>query len=345
MIMPEVRIRIFLSTPIVEEGFRQRLGDMKDLDLVVGGPADIARYAADVDVLVISALNYSSQVADALASPRSRCRWVQLLTNGYDSVLAAPIPANVLFTRMLGVIGHPTAEQAMTLLLALVRRIPSAIDAMKRQVWDVGIWPTVGSLVGQRLVIVGTGDVGSEIAHRARGFGMKIVGVSRHGRTNAAFDRVVSAGQLIDVLAEADVVVLALPLLATTRHIIGRAQIAAMPKGGLVINVSRGGTIDHEALYDGLVSGQLGGAGLDVTDPEPLAPGSPLWNAPNILITPHLGGAAPPSSYSGLVDFVVENIERYLQRNPLKGLIDLDDAHAAATAKPDIAAVIANAKA
>lgn len=140
---------------------------------------------------------------------------------------------------------------------------------------------------------------------------MRIVGVSRSARPDPALDDIRRADELEAVLTQADVVLVTVPSGARTRGLIGAAQLAACKPGALLINVARGNVVDRAALIGALESGHLGGAGIDVTDPEPLAGDDPIWNTPNLIITPHVSGSSGPEGFARLAEIVCANVARY----------------------------------
>jgi phosphoglycerate dehydrogenase-like enzyme len=210
----------------------------------------------------------------------SSLRVIQTLTAGYDDVLAR-LPAGVTLCNAAGVHDASTAELAVGLAIASLRGFPGFVRAQ-----DAGTWLHArhDSLADRRVLLIGTGAVGSAIARRLEPFE---VALTRVGRTARA--RVRAAEELPVLLPAAEVVFLAVPFHQDTHHLVDADFLAAMPDGALLVNVARGQVVDSAALLAELESGRLRAA-LDVTDPEPLPPDHPLWRAPNVLISPHVGG-------------------------------------------------------
>jgi len=185
---------------------------------------------------------------------------------------------------------YSTAELAFALILAAARKIPQA-DAGIRQ----GDWPRKTlrglELRGRTLGVVGLGRIGTEVAHRARAFGMKVIGHDPYVTSRRAEELGVAMFSLPDMLARADVVTLHVPLTDKNRNLIGQAELASMPEGSILVNAARGGLVDEEALAAALSSGRLAGAGLDVFAVEPPYPDNPLLAAPNLVMTAHLGAS------------------------------------------------------
>jgi len=231
---------------------------------------------------------------------------VQTLTAGVDNIRAA-VPEGVVLCNGRGIHDTSTAELALTLILSSLRGIPEFVRAQ-----DAGEWRPERrrSLADKRVLIVGHGQIGAAIESRIVAFEAEVVRVARHAR-----DGVHAIEELSQLLPEADVVVLIVPGTADTRHLVDALFLARMKAGALLVNVSRGSVVDQEALADALYDGRVRAA-IDVTDPEPLPPGHRLWRAPNLLISPHVGGASSamwPRAYR----VVREQLERYVRGEPL----------------------------
>lgn len=205
---------------------------------------------------------------------------VQLLTAGYESALPYLRPG-VLLCNAAGVHDASTAELAVGLTLASLRGIDDFARAMPEGDW---LYSRRESLADRRVVVIGAGGVGRAIAARLAPFEADVTVVGRTAR-----DDVVSVESLAGLLRSADVVIFAVPLDSSTRHLVDDGFLAAMADGALVVNVSRGGVVDTTALLAHASRGRIRAA-LDVTDPEPLPPGHPLWRTPGVLISPHVGG-------------------------------------------------------
>jgi phosphoglycerate dehydrogenase-like enzyme len=273
------------------------------------------------DALVL----YDAPQADARrvveAITGSPLRWMHFVSAGREGFEAAGLPAGVTITYAAGAVAPTVAEHAMALLLALARRVPEMVMQGAAQRWDRGLAMRAVSLEGGTLAVIGTGHIGVGIARRARGFGMHTVGLSRRGLPAEAFDESLPLSALHAVLARADAVAVAIALAPETRRLLGPAEFAACKRGALLVNVARGGVIDQPALVEALRSGQLGGAGLDVTDPEPLPASDPLWTASNVLIAPHFGGSGSAASIARLADGVVSNLRRLMSGQPLADVV------------------------
>lgn len=211
-------------------------------------------------------------------------RVVQLLSAGAD-VWVGQLPARVTLCDARGVHDSPTAEWAVTAILAWIRRFPVFTLAQARGEWAHGGNTPTGELAGKRVLVVGAGSIGAAIGARLAPFEVELTWAARTARPG-----VHAVAELPALLPEADVVVLIVPLTAQTRGLVDAGFLAAMRDGALLVNAARGPVVDTDALITALSGGRIAAA-LDVTDPEPLPAGHPLWALPNVLITPHVAGA------------------------------------------------------
>lgn len=235
---------------------------------------------------------------------------VQSQTLGYDGV-ADHLPGGMSYCNAIDVHEGSTAELALGLTLAALRGIPEAVRNADRGVWDHRRTP---GLAGKRVLLVGVGGVGKEIIRRIEPFGAEVDLVARTPR-----EGVHDLDELPALLPGADVVIIAIPLHDETRRFVDARFLAAMKHGALLVSVSRGEIVDTDALLAELTTGRVRAA-LDVTDPEPLPPGHPLWNAPGVLITPHIGGDT--DAMDDRVDRVIfEQVHRLLRGEAPQNLV------------------------
>jgi phosphoglycerate dehydrogenase-like enzyme len=292
-------------------------------DVVVAPDAPTAlREASDVDALWLWPGCYDADLAAALGQSR-RLRWIQLLTMGYDPLEALGVPAGVLVTNAGDAYAPTVAEHALGLLLALLRQIPQALERAARPIWDPTLAGGVGTLNDAAVAVLGFGSIGREIAVRLHACGARVIAVTRSGAEHQLADENVPVSALHAVLERVDALVVAAPLTPLTRGLIDAAALAAMRPSAILINIARGGIVDTIALTEALLGGRLAGAGLDVTDPEPLPPNHPLWSAPNVLITPHIagyGGTVPGRRVGALIR---RNLDAFLNGRPLEAQIDV----------------------
>lgn len=213
---------------------------------------------------------------------------VQLVTAGYDNVLPY-LPAGVHLANGAGIHDTSTAELAVTLTLAALRGVPDAVRSAEQGEWAAMVGRR--SLADQRVLVLGYGSIGHAIVRRLQPFEVSITAVASRARDDDDLvQQIHGTDELADLLPEHDVVIVVVPLSDTTRHLVDARFLAALPDGSLVVNVARGPVIDTDALMQECATGRLTAA-LDVTDPEPLPQGHPLWSTPGVLITPHVGGA------------------------------------------------------
>jgi phosphoglycerate dehydrogenase-like enzyme len=254
-------------------------------------------------------------------------RWMHATAAGVDQLCYPEMLRHPsVLTNSSTVMAEPVAEHCLALMLALAKRIPSAMRYQGKAFWaqtEVSLEePSVLELQGAVLGLVGLGGIGQEVAKRARAFGMRVVAVKRDTSTGGEWaDRVLPPAALHEMLSEADFVVLAAPHTGSTQRLMGAAEFAAMKRSAYLINVARGTLVNDAALLDALRSGRIAGAASDVFDPEPLPPESPLWTAPNMLITPHTA-ASTSLLWKRHAELLEDNISRYLEGRPLRNVVD-----------------------
>lgn len=315
-------LRIAVCTPVARAGFERLLQEVEGVQVQWVPGADLPAAAASAEALVLSAADYTPALAAALARDDCPCRWVQLLSAGYETLVVNGVPARVEVTNAGSVWSPIVAEHTLGLMLAVARRLPRVLRAQGRAAWDGTIRQDMGMLIDSHLVIVGMGSIGGELARRARAFGMRITGVSRSGRPHPDADEVLTVARLHEALGRADFVACAVPGSPATDKLIGERELAACPPRAALVNVGRGSVVDTEALVRALQSGALAGAALDVTEPEPLPDGHPLWRLPNAIVSPHLGGAAPEPYYERLARHVAANVRARGAGQPLSDRVD-----------------------
>lgn len=288
----------------------------------VDDPGALVAALDGADALVMSNPGlYTAGFADEVCRRGGALRWIQLLSAGYDGPLAHGVPEGVVLANAGDAWSPTVAEHALALLLGLLRRLPESQGAQQKRQWAAtSIRPLLGSVEGRTVAILGFGSIGREIAARLRPFGARTVGLTRSGRPAAIEPRpdlMAPVSQLHDILRGADALIVTVPMSAATRHIVDAAALACLPAHAVVVNVSRGGTVDGVALANALHDGRLAGAALDVTDPEPLPESDPLWSAPNLIITPHVAGFGSAALAVRLRALVAENARRFVARQPL----------------------------
>jgi len=245
-------------------------------------------------------------------------RWVQLPSAGVDSWMEEGlIDTERVYTSAAGAYSETVAEHALALMLAGARRLPESARATS---WEVG-WGR--SLAGSTVVILGTGGIGRALIRMLEPFGTRTLAVTRSGREVPGATGSYSADQTEKLWPEGDFFVVAAPATGNTEKMIGARELDAMQSHAWVVNVARGSLIDTDALVEALAEGQIGGAALDVTDPEPLPDGHPLWTEPRALITPHT--ANPPDALArALAEHIEENVSRFKAGEELIAVVDVE---------------------
>jgi phosphoglycerate dehydrogenase-like enzyme len=248
----------------------------------------------------------------------ARVRWIHTCTAGFDQLLIPEIiDRGVVVTRSAATHNIPMAEFVMAYILLVSKRFPDLLRAQAARRWSP---PDPDDLTGKTLGIVGTGAIGTEVARRCAGFGMRVIGTKRTPVPLPHFDRVLAPGGLPVVLAESDFVLLAAPLTTETRGMIGEAQLRLMKPTAYLLNIARGALVVETDLIRALRERWIAGACLDAFGQEPLPPASPLWDLDNVILTPHCSYRSPLGLARGLEEFK-ENLRRYLNGQPLRNLL------------------------
>ena len=272
----------------------------------------------EADALVWTDPRKPQQLKEVLES--SQVEWVQLPFAGIESFFEAGVidPA-LTWTCAKGIYGPACAEHALAFMLAVARRLHVHIRA---ESWsELGRDSPEYRLDGRTVVVVGTGGIGVALVPMLRPLGLRLIGVNRSGRALEGAERTVVVDELDSVLPEADFVVVAAPYTEATHHLFDENKFAAMASDAWIVNVARGGLIDTDALVAALQAGDIGGAALDVTDPEPLPDGHPLWELENCLITPHVANTWA-MGLAELPDLVRRNVAARARGESLEGLVD-----------------------
>ncbi len=259
----------------------------------------------------------------AVCAAAPKLRWIQSFSAGMNNFLFPEIVARreVTICNTARLFAPQGGEHAWALLLALARGIVPALQAKERRQWRGG---AAIELTGGVLGVIGMGGFGAETIKRAAGYDLHIIvldPVLTEPLPGVAELKTPERDHLHDLLRRADAVVVACPLTAETHHLIGREELALMKNSAYLINVTRGGIIDEDALAAALKNEQIAGAGLDVFETEPLPDDSPLWDAPNLIITPHRAGASQHRPRK-IFEFFCEQLERYLQGQQPLNIVD-----------------------
>ncbi len=258
-----------------------------------------------------------------------RIRWVHSGAAGVGgSLYREMVEREVVFTNSAGTHGVPVAEHALAMMFYIARGLDQ-VDASRRagRLWDrdriAGSPSPVGELTDSVVGILGYGGIGREVGRRARALGMRVWALRRRPGSAplAEVDREFGPAGLSELLAGSDYVVVTVPHTRETDGLIGAAELAVMKQSAVLINVSRGGIIDEDALVEALRTGSIRGAGLDVFRREPLSSSSPLWDLDNLCLTPHISGVSP-RFWERETQLILENIRRYLAGEPMLNVVD-----------------------
>ena len=256
-----------------------------------------------------------------------RLRWIHVTSASVNGVLFPElISSDVVVTNSRGLHAASMAEHALGLIFAFARKLHLARDAQARRDWmQERMWteaPPFRDVAGATLGLVGLGAIGSALAARARALGMKVIAVRRRPAADPApADAQWGEERLEEMLAASDFVVLAPPLTPETKGMITCARLARMRPHAILINLGRGALVDEPALIDALERGTLAGAGLDVTEEEPLPPESPLWSLPNVIMTPHVSGLGP-RYWERAMDLFSRNLRAFVAGAPLENVVN-----------------------
>lgn len=254
-------------------------------------------------------------------------RWVHSSAAGPDTLLTEEFVASeIVLTSAAGNGAVPLAEHALMLMLMLQSRARLWLQAQDRHEWDRHTHPEIaGTTVG----IVGLGNVGRDLARKASACHMTVLGLVRRPRTSPVpyVDELFTNDQVGELCARSDFLVVTAPLTPTSRGLVGREAIARLRPGSFVVNISRGGIIDEEALVDALRSGRIAGAGLDAHATEPLPPDHPWWAMPNVLVTPHNGATTPGTLRRGF-EIMLANLARFVAGTPMTNVVDKAEGYA-----------------
>lgn len=287
----------------------------------IGRGTDLGSAHDGAEVLLTAGL--SPDELGAAVDHLPALRWIHSASSGADRLLTPRVvERDVTITRTASARATPMAEYVLTMLLALRRRLPELLLAQSEKRWQR---LTAATLADSCVGIVGTGAVGRAVAVRARAFGARCIGIKRHPVPLPEFEEIWPPGRLHDLLRVADAVVLACPLTDETRHLVDAAALAAMKPDAIIVNVARGAVVVEQDLAEALASGRIAGAALDVFEHEPLAPFSPLWELPNVIITPHCSSAAP-NVWTAVIDEFLSNLAKFLRGEPLANVIDVQGA-------------------
>lgn len=309
-------MKILINTEITSEQQQQIESISESLSLVKPqNSAEALREIVDTDIVF-------GGFSRSLFENAKRLKWVQVLSAGVDGLLFPEfVESEVTLTSAKGFVGPHLADQTWALILGLLRGIGRSV---RERTWDnrMSIRLATWELSERTLGIVGLGGTGIDVARRAQGFDMRVIAVDPEPVEASSFvHEVWKMDRFHDLLAESDIVSICAPLTPETHGMFDDAAFQQMKAHALLVNVTRGKIVDGPALLRALTSGSIGGAGLDVTPEEPLPADNPLWDMPNVIITPHVAGGSP-IRLDRTVGLFCDNLERLLVGKPLLSVID-----------------------
>lgn len=293
-----------------------------DIEFINVSGDELGDYAPQADALLIGWVR-----VPLTRETMPRLQWIQTAGAGVEGLIGQGLVGEgIVLTNGSGVMAPNMAEHVIGLMVGFARQFPALMRAQERQEWKPGLGlDSFFELGGQQVVFVGMGDIAQETAKRIAGFGMKAIGVRRSaggGEPPFGIDRVVSIAELDEVLPLADHVISTVPSTTETRHLFNADRFAHFKPGSYFYNLGRGTSVVQDDLIAVLKSGHLAGAGLDVTDPEPLPAEHPLWRAPNVVITGHTSGMTP--RFRGrVVELFADNLDRWRSGQELRNYVDI----------------------
>lgn len=252
-----------------------------------------------------------------------KIKWINSFSAGVNPIVESEIAMlPIKLTNSKGIHGKTMGLTALGYMIAFLRQFPEFQRRQNKHVWNKNTITPLQEAEGKTVTIVGAGAIGSEVARLSKMCGMHVIGVKRNVTVLNNYDEVVATAELKTALSKADFVVVLTPLTENTKHLIGKEELMSMKNTGILINISRGPVVDTKALVEALESGCIGGAALDALDPEPLNSDSPLWDMPNVIITPHC--SADSEKYMDrAIDLFCENLKRYEKNETLINEIDM----------------------
>ncbi len=283
---------------------------------------NIAHALADVEIWVAG----GPPVQPHMLAAAKKLKWLQLFGAGLPSgAFQPPIrDSGLILSNAKGVNVDGLAEHAVMLILAFARGLPTLMRRYRTWVTNDMLQGKLFEVKGQTVGIVGYGAIGAAVAGRARGLGMKVWAIRRTPTASdiAEVDRMMGPGDLMELMAGVDHVVLTMPHTAETEGMIGAKELAAMKPTAHLYNIGRGKLVDQDALVAALSEGRIAGAGLDTTTPEPLPADHPLWSLPNVIVTSHTAGMTP-RFFPRVLDYIAENMRRYARGETPLNTVDL----------------------
>lgn len=330
-----------LQIRVADQPVRERAGWHAPRVILVSGEAwphqaELQQAAPGVKFIELTTTTASRDIAEADAAigvcapeileKATHVQWIQLQWAGVERCVREKVvqERRPLITNMQRVAGPSMAEHVMAMMLVLSRQLKYFLDEQQHARWaDTPAMPQLTDLNGKTLLVVGLGGIGTEVAQRAHAFGMRVIATRASGKTGPDYVSYVGLpGELLQLAAGADYVVNCAPLTPQTAGIFNKAFFAALKPSAYFLSVGRGQSTVTADLIDALSTHRIAGAGLDVTDPEPLPADNPLWHMPNVVITPHISAATSASDVIRWT-LVLDNVRRYTAGEPMLSVVDL----------------------
>lgn len=300
----------------VKDSFLAEFSDTYQIVFAQDDPAIIAKELVDADVVI-------GEPEPALLHTAKKLQWMQITWAGADRY-ACDFPEGVTLTNASGAFGRIISEYTMGMILGMYKRLPEYYVNQKKKLWtDLG---PEKSLLNKRVLILGTGNVGSSIAQKLHAFGTCNIGINRSGNAVEHFDRIYPMRELDALLPTVDIVIGALPKTPYTQGLFDDRRLRLIPRDALLVNVGRGTMIVTGDLERLLEEGHFYGVILDVMDPEPLPESSPLWSCNRVLLTPHISGIGfghDGATEAAIWDICFENLRRFAAGLPLRHVVDV----------------------
>lgn len=307
-----------LVAMLVEDDHKELLkSKAKDADFSFISAKDVTKEQVhDADIII-------GNVAPELIKGTSKLKWLQLNSAGTDGYLSEGVlPEGTILTNATGAYGLAISEHMIGSLLCIMKKLHLYGADQPKHVWnDYG---NVASIYGSKTLVVGFGDIGSEFAVRMHALGSQVTGIRRNRTEKPDYlEALYQMDAFYECLKTADIVATCLPGTKETYHIFDKKAFAQMKEGAYFLNVGRGSAVDSYALADALNSGHLAGASVDVTEPEPLPSDHPLWDAKNLLITPHISGNYHlKETHERIVRIAADNLNRFIRGEKLQNVVD-----------------------
>jgi phosphoglycerate dehydrogenase-like enzyme len=310
---------------VVDEAFMREFPEIEAVK--AENLESLARALDGAEIFQVYNSAFTPEFAKVVRDNANALKWIQFTTVGIDIALKAGLPEGVWITNSGDVSQRVLAGHAIALMLGVMRGFRRFEPFRERHDYARKVLPQyMVAPDGCRMVILGMGRIGQEIARKAKAFDMEVHCVTRAAAPAVPeIDRVVAREKVNDVLPTADVVVVAMPLDPSTQGFVSAERIALMKKTAVFVNISRGKVVDEAALARALAENCIMGAGLDAFAREPLPPESPLWDLPNVVMTPHVGGNGGRELWRRMSDLVRDNTRRYLSGAPLKHVVRKPD--------------------